>query len=317
MTTVGAVPRSLIRGAVFTILALSIAGAGFLMRSQKAAPPEEHPAGSVSKEPDRPASPARDAIESFIGVVLARESVEVASPLEARLAQVLVHLGDHVKSGATVATLGTAPLRQELAMAEASLRAAEAEQRRADSLLAEARRRRGRVDSLGEFVAEADRAAAELDEKLAVSAFEAARAHVDKETAGVQRLRETLASSELRAPFDGTVAARFQDPGVMVHPGTPIVRLIRSDDLWVRFAVPEKDRMGITAGTRVDVHLENLDFPVAAVVEQIAPEVDAASRMVFMEARLDVPAKLKGVVQSGLTCRVSLPGTARAETGGA
>lgn len=202
-------------------------------------------------------------------------------------------------------------------MAEASLRAAEAEQHRAQDLLAEARRRRGRVDSLRELVAETERAAAELDEKLAVSALETAGAHVDKETAGVQRLRETLASTELRAPFDGTIAARFQDPGVMVHAGTPIVRMIRSDDLWVRFAVPEKDRTSITPGTRVDVHIETLDSPVAAVVEQIAPEVDSASRMVFMEARLDVPAELKGAIQSGLTCRVSFAGPARAETGGA
>lgn len=315
--TTGPFPRSLVRGAVFTLLTLSVAGAGFLMWSRKTAPPDEPLPRIVSKESDRLASPAHDAIESFIGVVLARESVEVASPLEARLEQVLVHLGDHVKSHATLATLDSAPFRQELAMAEASLRAAEAEQHRAQDLLAEARRRRERVDSLREFVAEADRAAAELDEKLAVSALETAGAHVDRETAGVQRLRATLASTELRAPFDGTIAARFQDPGVMVHAGTPIVRMIRSGDLWVRFSVPEKDRTGITAGTRVDVHIETLDSPLAAVVEQIAPEVDSASRMVFMEARLDVPAELKGAVQSGLTCRVRLTSPARAQTGGA
>jgi hypothetical protein len=65
------------------------------------------------------------------------------------------------------------------------------------------------------------------------------------------QLERQLADTELRAPFSGTVAERYVDPGGMAGPGTPVVRLISSDALWVRFAVPPHDLQSLGVGTIV------------------------------------------------------------------
>ena len=275
-------------------------------RGSKAAAIEASPTAFRAAAP--PAAPR--ARPQFVGVVLARESVDVASKLEGRLKSVLVKLGDAVRRDALIATLDGTPMRQELAISQASLRARQAELQKADVQLTEARRRLARVAALDRVVSEQDRAAIELEEKLAATALEVARAHVDEEMARVSQLQERLSQAEIRAPFDGTVAARYQDPGTLLQSGAPVVRLIRSEELWVRFAVPESDLTEIAVGRPVNVDIQSLGTTVPGVIEHIAPEVDAAAQMVVVEARLEVPSLWKAQIQSGLVGHVSAVGGA-------
>ena len=48
--------------------------------------------------------------------------------------------------------------------------------------------------------------------------------------------RALLAEGAVRAPFAGTIAARYVDVGAMIHRGAPLVRLIEDGELRVRFA---------------------------------------------------------------------------------
>ncbi len=284
----------------------SLALAAFMMRgsTDRATPAEiEPPPAALGAY--LPVAPVPRARSRFVGVILARESVDVASELDGRLESVLVKIGVAVKKNEILATLDRTPLSQELMIMQASLHARQAELSKAELNLGEARRRMARVAALGAVVSDQDRATTEVEEKLAVAALEAGRARVDEELARIHQLQERLSNAEIRAPFPGTVAARYQDPGALLQAGTPIVRLIRSDDLWVRFAVPEDDLNQISLGGAVVVEIESHKTNVWGVVEQIAPEVDAASQMVVVEARLKVPEGWKERIQSGLMGRVS------------
>jgi len=261
--------------------------------------------GSATAAASEPDSAPPD--EEFLGVVLARQSVDVSAKLDGRIEQVHVQLGQRVPRNGVIATLDVRSIQQELAMAEAALEAAEAEHERAALELADARERLERSRNLGDLVARETLANSQYQEKIAAARVESARAQIAERRARAEQLRETIADATLRAPFEGVVAARYLDPGTVVTPGTPVISLISAGDLRLRFAVPEKRAADLAAGQRVSVRLETVPVQLQGTVEHVAPEVDAAARMVFVEARLESPESPKATIPSGAVARVSVP----------
>jgi membrane fusion protein (multidrug efflux system) len=80
---------------------------------------------------------------------------------------------------------------------------------------------------------------------------------------------------------------RYVDPGGIVGTNTPIVRLISANDFIVRFAVPESQVAAVAIGARVRVVVRSQQRAwLHGIVDKVAPEIDAASRMLFLEAHL-------------------------------
>ena len=262
--------------------------------------------------PGRPDSLARPAQErkpvesGFVGVVLAPESVEVATTVGGRIESVNVVLGDHVSKGSLIASLDSRQLRQDIVVAEAAIRAATAERDRAVIRLEEAVTRLGRMDALGDVVSAQDRSQAHSEQRLAQATLEEARARVDKENAQLVQLREALANTEIRAPFDGTVAARHADTGSSLAAGAAIVRLLKSGDPIVRFAVPGDVVDRLRRDQAVEFRLSSGGDGRPARIERISPEVDPASQMFVVEARLLSRVDQAMDVRPGTNGRVSL-----------
>jgi RND family efflux transporter MFP subunit len=236
--------------------------------------------------------------------------VDLASQLEARLKLLRVRPGDRVAEGEVIAQLDTHAARKELAMAKAAVLAAKAEAQRAELELQQATERRERRAATVDLpsgatvatVSEEDRSNAAYQEKLAAARLEAAKAAVIDRQAHADELRTLAEEGAVRAPFDAIVAQRYLDEGTIVRKGTPLVRLIESSALRVRFAVPEDDVHAIEVGVPLRVRVDKLDLN--GKVEKVAPEIDAAARMIFVDASLDVPVKDKPHVRSGQVARV-------------
>src|SRR5947209_5909002 len=124
-------------------------------------------------------------------------------------------------------------------------------------------------------------------------------------SANLGDVREVVANTVIRAPFDGTVAARYLDAGAAVRSGTPIISLIRPDDLWVRFAIPETKRARLIIGGLVHFQLEGSTVSVPGTLEYVAPSIIADSQELLVEARLSVPAALQDQIRPGASGRVS------------
>lgn len=101
----------------------------------------------------------------------------------------------------------------------------------------------------------------------------------------------------------------------MVHVGTPVINLMRSEDLWVRFAAPEDRRLSMPVGASVAVHLEGLPGVIPGTIAHIAPGVDSMSHEVVVEAKLHVPAAWRGQMQPGLSGYVVATGGQRNDAG--
>ena len=249
--------------------------------------------------------------EGFLGIVIAPETVDVTTQLEARIRSIEVRLGDHVKRGAVLARLDTRSALHDLEMARADLVTARTERERTGIELAEAEerlKRRGAVVTVrGETVgtvSEEELSASKYQEKLAAVRVAAADASIEAKQVRLQQLGALVAEGAVRAPFDGTITARYVDVGAMIQRGAPIVRVIEGGQLRVRFAVPEPRASKMRAGAPVRIVVDGV--ALAGTVEKVSPEIDASARVLFAEARIEAADDGEPPVRPGQVARVTL-----------
>lgn len=273
--------------------------------SQRAqAVPGELPKLVEQKPPPKPVQAAERS--DFIGVVLARDAADVSAKSAGKLEEVYVRLGDRVKRDDKVAKLDSKSIQHDLQLARASLAAARAELSKSHIELDDAKERSERRAAVQEEISREELSGAAVKQKLSEAGVEGARAHVEEEKAKVNQLLESLQAAEIRAPFEGTVAARYLGPGTVVSPGTPIVRIIRSNDLGLRFAVPADRARDLRVGVPVQIVLDVGAQVLRGTVEQFAPEVDPVSGMIVAEAGLQIPLDQRSRIESGLVGRVTM-----------
>lgn len=304
-----------------TGLISSLALAGYLAfgpsRSPHAAPAAivatPSSAGPSAVAPTASASPRLPAAEPargcYLGVVLVDESVDVVAEVEGHVREVLVRPGDAVERGTPLVVLDNPSLDHQLTIELGSLALIEAEVKsftvqfeRSDRLH---RRRLGLEGLLSRE--EADTSEVQLE--LARYRLDVAYAELTQARARIAQLEANLERRTIRAPFSGTVAMRYLDRGAVAARGTPVLRLISGDASRVRFAVPPAASGESMVGARVRVEIESLGRSLSGVVEQRAPEIDAASEMIFVESRLDPGGP---PIPPGAVARVSLIGPAEA-----
>nr|WP_245969970.1 HlyD family secretion protein [Thiocapsa rosea] len=130
----------------------------------------------------------------------------------------------------------------------------------------------------------------------------------------IDTIDNTLATDALvlRAPWEALVR-RVHTPieGRLVEPDEPLIELIATDGIALRFAVEEGDAMALRPGDRVQVHFGTGGASVDASgetsgielqIERAWPELDPDTRTRRFEARL--PADLNPVV--GLSAQVRI-----------
>ncbi len=303
---------SITKLAIQVVCLLLLAVALGLIAYARREPVDRNPA-AVKDLPESTAQPSalKHLAESgFLGVVVATHSVDLAPKLSGRVEAVHVRMGERVSSNALIATLDTAAIRHDLAMGEAKLRVAHADEARAKTELTQAK---DELDTLTPLkssghISAKELATAQYKHDAASAALDAAVAHVVEAEAQLQQLKQTLSDAQIRAPFAGVISDRFVDPGAMVGPSVPIARLVSADNLRVRFAVPEQHAGAVALGMAVRVEVPAVNVLLNGVVENIAPEVDIASRYIYAEAKLEpaAVAGLKKTVPSGTSARVSI-----------
>lgn len=221
---------------------------------------------------------------------LVADTAELSAQSAGELRELHVRLGDRVKQGQTLAVVDASLVVRELNEAKAQVNAAAAEQRRIQAELDAAVSDRDRSERLRaeqlvtEQAAEAARArVAVLQAQLQTAAAQQAQAE-----ARVSRLSQSVRHTRIVAPFDGAVAARHLDPGAIVQPGTPIVRLVARGPLRVSFRVPESDLGYVRAEQRLSLTTRATGKSTfTGRVKRRAAEVSPVDRMVLVEGLLD------------------------------
>lgn len=273
-------------------------------------------------------SAIRDRSDTFEagGVVRGQTSATLSSRVMANVGEVLVQPGSRVRTGQVMIRLDdrgvSAAAREASARsvaAERAIESARGEQEAADAALALARATHGRISAL------ADRKSAtpqELDQ--AVAALHAAEARVARSRAGMSEAQANLEGvragsdaavvmmsySTIVAPFDGLVTEKLVDPGNMVAPGTPLLRMedTRAFKLEVRIDESRGARLAPNASVPVVVDGQNGPITLSGRIAEVARAVDADTRTLLVT--IGLPASTSGLT-AGMFARATFPGSTR------
>ena len=158
---------------------------------------------------------------SASGTLAPTNEVEVGSELSGIIEQVLVDVNDRVKKGQVLARLDVSKLQDQVAQAQANLKAAEAQVLQSQATVAEAKANLARLKHVAELSGgkvpsklELDTAEATLERAVAAEA--SARASVAQVRAALNSDRTNLAKATIHSPINGVVLARKVEPGQTV-----------------------------------------------------------------------------------------------------
>jgi RND family efflux transporter MFP subunit len=246
----------------------------------------------------------RDEATGYVGVLTPRETAEVTAPFTSRVVSLAVKIGDTVKQGDVLGRLDDRPIREQLAIEKATLKSHQAQvaQASVEHSAAYARLRREQKAIKEGVSSQADVSAAGFDSSKAGTQVSRAVAEVDEQKARIAAMEKKLEDTTMLAPISGKVAMRYVEEGGRIVEGQPVIRVISSGELFVKFGIPASEAKKLAPGDAIDIKFETSNVHVAGVVRNIAPELDPIAQVIVAEAELkNPPAEL----QSGLVARIT------------
>ncbi|GJM45143.1 MAG: MexH family multidrug efflux RND transporter periplasmic adaptor subunit [Gemmatimonadota bacterium] len=145
--------------------------------------------------------------------------------------------------------------------------------------------------------AEAGRALAEHNESRMRELFEAKQisrqellrteAEAADAIARAETARLRWARADVKAPFDGVVAARFAELGQFVGAGTPVARVVDPYTLEVRGSVTEREAAWIRAGASAAVTMDGTDAVLEGTVHWVSVEAATNTGKFPVEVRVN------------------------------
>lgn len=197
-----------------------------------------------------------------VGSLEAEDGITVKAELPGKITQIAFKPGASVQAGDLL-------VQQDITSELASLRAAEAAAELASSNLARAQRM---IKQNG----------------VSVSDFDTAAALAKQAAAQVDSVKAQLAKKSIRAPFAGKLGVLQVSTGQDLRDGDPIVSLQKLNPILVNFFLPQRELARLQQG--LSVRVSSGDFPelqLTGTITAFNPEVDAATRNVKVQARLD------------------------------
>lgn len=132
----------------------------------------------------------------------------------------------------------------------------------------------------------------------------AARTGVIEGELRVERARLALDRTVVRAPFSGRVAELKTDVGQYVGEGSPLLRVVSMDPLWVRVDGLQTDAAGVEVGAAATVRVPALGRAFRGRVRAVNPQIDPDTRAVGII--VEVAGAGAGEVVAGLFCEVEV-----------
>lgn len=301
--------------------------------------PAEKPAGRWVKVERRSVTQSTPAVGSF----RARQTTLLGSQVAGRVAEVLVDVGDIVRTGQELVRLDPAffaieveqreadaeAARVKLAGGRETLKTVEAEVQVARTALAEAELEYTRMKNLWEkpsgetpSIPKQRYDAVRFGYEQAQARLQAAQSRVAEQEAKVREheagvkqaeealryAKERLDEATIRAPYDALVARRLVDPGepVTATPVTHLLEVQEAETLYLEYALPQELLSAVKPGTPVSFDAEGVtedDSKAQATISVVYPTLDEAIRSFRCRSLIANP---RLVFRPGMLARVAV-----------
>lgn len=163
-----------------------------------------------------------------VGTVETSNDIMISAEVSGKILSYSVSEGGMVKKGQTLLQIDDSKLKQEKARLEAMTKQAKDNFTRLEKVYKE--------DGIG-----------------SESGYLAAKYTYEQSNSALESIKVDLANTKIKAPFNGRLESKAINVGEMVNPGTPVVRLIGSDDFKISAGVPARYADVISQGDNVDI----------------------------------------------------------------
>ena len=237
------------------------------------------------------------------GTLESHFKASISPKISGLITEVRVDQGDRVKAGEVLFRLDDRDLKRQVEIAESDLAAARAavdrqsaDRDRTKAVLDLARIDYRRTKDLfakqSAASIEMDKAtetlrAAEADLKRAAAALTEARAQLVAAEKTLDYSRARLADTIVKAPFAGLIAQRDHDPGDVVVPGTGVLLLLDTREMWISAWVGETEMSKLNPGQSARVVFRSEpQHNYDGVVARLGREADPETREFLVDVRV-------------------------------
>lgn len=263
------------------------------------------------------------------GTLEARRRARIAPRISGHVAEVKVERGSVVKAGDALVVLRTDDFELAARAAQARVKAqreqlggqagaaavpevvaARLDWESARDYLARVRpvHEKGAMDDLAFEQAERREAVTRAMHQAARQRAQAGFAQLQALTVEADMRQGDTEKSNVSAPFDGMVVARFVEVGEFVGPQNPVVELVDARELKLILDVPERAAARVKEGQTADITVDGAGEVLKGTVRHLAGALDATRRTLTIEVYAD---NAGGAVRPGHFAR------ARIDLGGA
>ena len=252
------------------------------------------------------------------GTLEARVETTISPKISGRIEKVFVDQGERVSKGDVLVRLDDEELQQQVAIALANGEAADAaverlktDRKRATAVFEQAQKGHVRIASLVRQNATSQDDLDKATEALAVAVAGVARAEAaitegQKELVAAEKTleyhRARLKETEIHAPFDGLIVKRDREPGDVVVPGSSMLTLISTDELWISTWVDETAMARLEENQQARVVFRSEpDRSYPGTVVRLGKEADRETREFVVDVRVLERAKNWAVGQRAET----------------
>ncbi len=204
-----------------------------------------------------------------VGEIVADQGAALSPQTAGVVQSVFFHSGEDVSKGTLLLRINPGPLPGEIGAARAQADLAAVDYQRAQKLYA--------------------------IHGISTAALDRARYTSQAARAKVAALGESLADTEVRAPFSGVLGLRTVNPGQYVRADAPVVHIENLDRLYADFSVPQRDLAAIAVGASLilTIHTGDALHHYAATVRAIDSHVDPQNRAMAVRAQVRQPQGLR------------------------
>ncbi len=133
--------------------------------------------------------------------------------------------------------------------------------------------------------------------------LQTAQNKLDQAQGALAQVEATLEQKAIKAPFAGTIGIPKIDQGQFLPAGTAVATLQDLSKMQVDFTVPEQELSQIKLGQPVSLGLSEGHLNFNGAITGIDPKIDAASRLVSVQAVVD---NAEGTLRPGQFARVQV-----------
>ena len=108
--------------------------------------------------------------------------------------------------------------------------------------------------------------------------FLQAKTNYNAQLKAVAQMRSQLAKTVIRAPFTGTIDDVITEKGSVLAPGTPLMRIVSLNNMYLEAEVPEKNIGSVKKGSDVIVKFPVLNESMNTKISQVSNYINPENR---------------------------------------